>query len=169
MLCNADYNNLHYGADGKYTSGNAKIDAYIENIISTATTSSMTQQQKLRAVYDYVFYHVSYRSNNNHVPRGQDCKLWTETYMLRLIDQGKGNCYCYASLMYYLARRIGYGQAIAVSGGTTPNNQDHGWLEITINGTAYLFDPELDYTRIGSPGTCYMKTYANAPWKYWRP
>lgn len=176
VMLNGSYYGLTFGSNGKYTSGNSQIDSYIENIVSGATNSSMTQVQKLRACYNYVRNHVHYRSNNNHVARGADGSTWTETYMVRLINQGGyGNCYCFASEMYYLARRLGYWQATAISGGVdTPSyvNGDHGWMEMTLNGTAYIFDPQLESTRGLASGTLYMITYSYAEsigYKHYRP
>lgn len=163
VLLSGSWNGLYFGSNGKYTSGNSQIDSYIENIVSSATNSSMTQVQKLRKCYDYVRYHVHYRSNNNHVPRGQNCSAWAETYMVRLINQGGyGNCYCYAAEMYYIARRLGYWQATAISGGVITSSYDHGWMEMTLNGTTYIFDPQLESTRSLASGTLYMITYSQA-------
>ena len=175
MLRNADWNTLHFGNDCKYSSGNATIDQYVDAIIAEKTNSSMSREEKLRACYSYVSYHsANYYPNNNHVPRGQDCSLWAETYMLRLISNGKGNCYCFASEFYYLARRLGYWQARAVSGGIYARNSDHGWVEIEQDGTVYLCDPRADYsnyvkTRGLEPGNLFMKPYNQVSWPYYLP
>ena len=173
MLRNADWNTLHFGNDCKYTSGNTTIDQYVDAIIAEKTNSSMTQERKLFACYSYVTYHAAkYRPNNDHVPRGQDCTLWAETYMLRLISNGAGNCYCFASELYYLARRIGYWQAKAISGGFISKGTDHGWVEIKQNGTVYACDPRGDYSYFVKrynmePGTLYMKPYSKMPIQYY--
>ena len=175
MLRNGDYHTLHFGDDCRYTSGNSTIDSYINAIVASQTNSSMTRERKLFALYCYVAYNSNrYIPNNNHVPRGQDGSQWLQTHMLRLIQMGGGNCYCFAAEFYYLARRVGYWQATGVSGGTSPNNMDHGWVEMELNGTLYLFDPRLDgsyYIRQQheAPGRLYMKTYDDLPWRYWRP
>lgn len=171
LLQNGLYMGLRFGSDGRYTSGNTRIDAEIDRILQLRTTDQMTQEQKLFACYQYVFdTALRYRSNNNHVPRGQDCSLWAETYMLRLLDQdGYGNCYCFASEYYYLCRRIGYWQARAVSGGVFYPKYDHGWVEINIGGTTYLFDPRTDARYNKTAGALYMKTYDNAPYDYFPP
>lgn len=167
LLIDKYYNTLYFGKDGKYTSGNKDIDSFIDNILASITWVGMTQEQKLRACYDYIYNHVDYRSNNNHVPRGAAPSEWTEEYMLRLINTGKGNCYCYASEMYYFARRIGYYSANAVSGGVTPDNLDHGWCTVTVNGQVLMLDPELDTSSGPYPGSVFLVTYKNAPFHYW--
>lgn len=161
------YNTLYFGTDGKYTSGNTTIDTFVDSIVSQVTTKGMTQKEKLRACYDYIYNHVDYRANNNHVARGAAASEWTEEYMLRLIDTGKGNCYCYAAEMYYLARRIGYYSADTVSGGVTPDNLDHGWVTVVIDGETLMLDPELDVSSGPYPGSVFLVTYKNAPFHYW--
>ena len=171
LLVNGLYQGLRFGSDGRYTSGNTRIDAEIDRILQLRTTDQMTQEQKLFACYQYVFdTALNYRANNHHVPRGQDCSLWAQDYMLRLLDQdGWGNCYCFAAEYYYLCRRIGYYQARAVSGGVFYPKYDHGWVEINIGGTTYLFDPRTDARYNQTAGALYMKTYDNAPYSYYPP
>lgn len=169
LICNGTWETMRFDAEGKYTSGNERIDEFVDQVLATRTDPSMTQEQKLRACYDYVYSHINYQSNNNHVPHGADPTTWTEEYMLRLLDRGKGNCYCFAAEMYYFARRIGYWQARAISGQDSPDGYrvDHGWLEIEIDGVRYLFDPEMNYTRKLSAGRLFMKTYSQTPWSYY--
>lgn len=168
LLQNDSRDGMDFGADGKYTSGNATIDAYITQIIRSETDSSMTQEERLRACYDYVSDHINYQPNNRHVPHGADESTWTEEYMLRLIERGKGNCYCFAAQMYYLARQLGYVDARAISGQDSPDGTktDHGWLEIPIDGVPCLFDPEMNCTRYLAPGALFCVPYSEAPWKY---
>lgn len=170
LLQGGTWNTLYFGDDGRYTSGNRTIDAYVDGILSQVVRPGMTDREKLRAAYDYIYYHMYYRSNNNHVPRGQDCTLWVEANMLRLIEQGKGNCYCFASEMYYLGRRLGWWQIRALSGGVQSENYDHGWCEIELDGVRYLLDPELNAKSASSgPGRLFLIPYSQAPWVYWRP
>ena len=167
VITNRYCNTLYFGPNGKYSSGNADIDSFIDGIISSVTWPGMTQEQKLRACYDYIYNNVDYRSNNNHVPRGAAPSEWTEEYMLRLINTGKGNCYCYAAEMYYMARRLGYWSANAVSGGVTPDNLDHGWSTVVVNGELLMLDPELDTSSGPYPGSVFLVTYDDAPFHYW--
>ena len=171
LLCGGVWNSLYFDSNGRYTSGNAKIDAYIDTILSRCTKSSMTQMQKLRAVYEYFFYHMVYQSHYPHVPLGADPSTWCEEAMLRLIARGKGNCYCYASAMYFSARRLGFWDARAISGQIADAAHtwvaDHGWLELTINGVKTVTDPELEAKRYATPGHVYLKPYEQTPWPYY--
>lgn len=169
LLRNGTWQTMRFDKDGKYTSGNATIDSYVDGIIASVTDDTMTQEEKLKACYNYVYSHIVYQSNNNHVPHGADESTWTEEYMLRLIERGKGNCYCFASEMYYLARRLGYWQAHAVSGQDAPDGYavDHGWVEIAVGDTTCLCDPEMNKTRNLKPYALFMIPYSAAPWKYY--
>lgn len=175
VLRNGDWNGLRFGPDGRYTSGNGTIDAEIDRIVAEVTTPEMTREEKLFACYSFMTVHSqNYIPNNDHVPRGQDCSEWAETYMLRLIEMGGGNCYCYAAEFYYLARRVGWWQARAVSGATARRDVDHGWVEMELDGVVYLFDPRLDgknyVVKKGlEPGRLYWKTYEESPIAYTPP
>lgn len=172
LLCSGTHRTMLFDADGRYTSGNLLIDAFADAIIGKVTDSTMTKEQKLRACYDYVQAHIVYQSNNNHVPRGADESLWTEQYMLRLMERGKGNCFCFASEMYYLARALGYYQARAISGGgsMTGSDLDHGWLEIEVDGIRYLFDPEVNWKYAkNQPGAYFKKRYGTTRFIYFPP
>ena len=164
-LCDGSWKGMRFGPDGKYTCGNAEIDAFVDAIVREVTDPSMSREEKLYACYEYVFEHTDYQSNNNHVARGAACSSWTEEAMLRLMERGKGNCYCYAAEMYYLAKRVGYYNARAISGGVMPDN-DHGWLEIPVNGEPTVTDPELESKNFSEPGHIFLTPYDDTPWEY---
>ena len=167
LLCNGTWNTLKFDAEGKYTCGNKTIDNYINSIITQVTNNSMTQKEKLRACYDYIFYHIVYQANNNHPAYGADPSFWTEEHMLRLIERGMGNCYCYASEMYYFARRLGYYQATAISGRFGAGWDDHGWVELPIDGVAYVLDPQGNWRNSPQkPGYLFLVRYDEAPYSY---
>lgn len=166
LLCGGSWKGLRFGDDGAYTCGNCEIDAFVNDLVNEVTEPAMTREEKLRAVYAYVFEHTEYQSNNNHVPRGAAASSWTEENMLRLMHRGKGNCYCYASLMYYCAKRLGYYNAKAISGGVMLNN-DHGWLEIPVDGVPTVTDPELESKNYSTPGHIFLTPYDQTPWTYY--
>lgn len=165
LLCDGSWKGMRFGADGVYTCGNAEIDDFINAIVREVTEPSMNREEKLRACYEYVFEHTGYQSNNRHVARGAAASSWTEESMLRLIERGKGNCYCYAAEMYYLAKRVGYYNARAISGGVMLDN-DHGWLEIEVNGEPTVTDPELESKNFSTSGHIFLTPYDDTPWDY---
>lgn len=168
LLANAERDGMQFDAGGRYTSGNEQIDEAVRQLIADATDDTMTQEEKLRACYDEVRAHVYYQSNNTHVAHGAPAEEWTEDAMLRLLERRRGNCYCYAAQMYYIARQLGYTDVRAVSGRDAPDYYyiDHGWTEITVDGVAYILDPEMERMRRCRQGRLFMVTYDDTPWQY---
>lgn len=169
LLRNKVYQTMRFGADGKYTSGNKMIDKYIDGIVASVTNVSMTQRQKLKECYAYISSSIFYQPNNRHVEHGAPESTWTESYMLRLIERGKGNCYSFASEMYYLARRLGYWQARAISGMDRPDGYrvDHGWVELDLGEETVILDPEMNNTRELDDYALFMIPYSETPWTYY--
>ena len=153
-----------FGADGKYTTNSEILDNKLSEIIQSHTNSNMTQEQKLKVVHEYV------RDNYNYLKRpfvqkGQTD--WEKQYALDMLDMQKGNCYSFAALYYYLAKQIGY-DAHAVIGTIGHEHSPHGWVEIAMDGTTYIFDAEMEmaYRKRGIYHDIFKKTYDNAPFLY---
>ncbi len=153
-----------FGKDGKLLSAlntESEMQVLINSIIKTVTTDDMDQKTKLRACYDFILNHCSYK-RTYETPAGD----WTETFAKEILTTGKGNCYRYAAAFGYLARGLGYeevhvatGQIKAARGGVTP----HGWTEIKIDGVWYLFDPDMEDAKPGRD--YYYKTEEKYPTK----
>ena len=153
-----------FGADGKYTTNSEILDNKLSEIIQSHTNSNMTQEQKLKVVHEYV------RDNYNYLKRpfvqkGQTD--WEKQYALDMLDMQKGNCYSFAALYYYLAKQIGY-DAHAVIGTIGHEHSPHGWVEIAMDGTTYIFDAEMEmaYRKRGIYHDIFKKTYDTAPFLY---
>ena len=118
--------------------GYEMLAPYLDRIIGECTNSSMTQQQKLRALYDYVRTHYTYRTLSNDCPNNF---IWHQYYAYQIVTTGSGNCYGFNYLLGHLAMRIGYTDVKFFKGYVCPARYPHGWVE--INGLIY--DPELHY------------------------
>ena len=105
FLTNGAVGHLTFGADGRYTSGNAVLDGYVDQALAECTNSGMTKAQKLRAAYLYVRDHGAYLARP-HQARGTTD--WAEESALFMFEHKKGNCYCFAGQFLYMARRLGY-------------------------------------------------------------
>ena len=141
FLTNGAVGHLTFGADGRYTSGNAVLDGYVDQALAECTNSGMTKAQKLRAAYLYVRDHGAYLARP-HQARGTTD--WAEESALFMFEHKKGNCYCFAGQFLYMARRLGY-DAYVVSGGVGHKDSDHAWVMIHENGTPYIYDVELEW------------------------
>ena len=85
-------------------------------------------------------------------------------------DKGKGNCYVMAATFCEMARLLGY-DARQISGFVPLGDQSagqnygpHSWVEIDIDGTTYVFDPDFT-NETGRNG--FMITYGQSgTWRY---
>ena len=141
FLTNSAVEYLTFDANGRYTSGNATLDSYVDQALAACTNSGMTKAQKLRAAYLYVRDHGAYLARP-HQARGTTD--WAEESALFMFEHKKGNCYCFAGQFLYMARRLGY-DAYVVSGGVGRKDSDHAWVMICENGVPYIDDVELEW------------------------
>jgi transglutaminase-like putative cysteine protease len=141
VLTNSAVEYLTFNANGRYTSGNATLDSYVDQALAACTNSGMTKAQKLRAAYLYVRDHGAYLARP-HQARGTTA--WAEESALFMFEHKKGNCYCFAGQFLYMARRLGY-NAYVVSGGVGRKDSDHAWVMICENGVPYIYDAELEW------------------------
>ena len=139
---------LHFGEDGRYTSGNEELDELTAEVVRENTDASMTRMEMLRAMYDYTMQHIRYVGLANYEcswtpAHGKDG--WMPPMAAKTLKDGYGNCYCYAAVFAALARAVGY-QAYAVGGVVSANEDPHGWVEIVDeDGNIWLNDPEIEY------------------------
>lgn len=96
----------------------------------------------LRAAYNWAAAMPYYRMSPDVVPSGVDPTQWYAEFGF---ENHTGNCYVMASTFYYMARLLGY-DVHRVNGyvpiSATEYNP-HGWCEIDMNGTTYVFDPNF--------------------------
>lgn len=100
----------------------------------------------LHAVYLWVVNNLSYVRRSGHLspPAGYSREQW---YAVEGFEKQTGNCYTYASTFCQLARGLGY-SARYVEGDVYGVGQKwwpHGFVLITIDGSTYICDPELQY------------------------
>lgn len=96
----------------------------------------------LRAAYNWAAEMPYYRMSQDVVPAGADPTQWYAEFGF---ENHTGNCYVMASTFYYMAKLLGY-DVHRVNGyvpiSLTAYNP-HGWCEIDMNGTTYVFDPNF--------------------------
>ena len=128
--------NVINGKATKVSGESAKTLHKALKLVAKVTTSSMTKEQKLRKLFDYI--RSNYTEKNPRIPHyhGAD---WPIIYANDILDNGVGNCFSYASTFAYCAVAIGYTNVYAC------NSSGHGWAE--IDGKVY--DPEWSRHRSG--------------------
>lgn len=148
FLRSASKDCFYFDAEGRYTTGDADLDAKLNALVEQNTNSSMTRDQKLRALYNYC------RDNFSYLKRPlveAGATGWEPEYAASFLSMKKGNCYSFSALYCLLAREIGQ-PAYTVVGGLGKNASPHGWVEIELDGTVYTFDPQLEWRYVHDYG-----------------
>lgn len=164
FLKNSSVGSLNFGPDGRYTSGNIDLDNYVAGILVDTIHDGMTQDQKLRAVYDHVRDRYLYLKRNLYEVGELG---WEIDEAITMFSTGKGNCYNFTAIFWALTRGIGY-EAECLSGLVGVGRDPHSWVEIPIDGTLYIFDPETEMSyRLQDAywADLYMLTYEEG--EYW--
>lgn len=130
-------------ANGK-SSTKYRINEYVKQ----HTNNSMTDQQKIDALYNWVLNNsMVYIRSYEHVKADWKWENgWVDDFAARQMDKWGGNCYSYAAFTGMLIReatglevKVYQGQTPSASGGLTY----HGWTSVKQNGTWYVYDVEL--------------------------
>lgn len=143
LLTDGSLGYLDFDSEGRYTTGNADLDAGIRDLLSAACPDPEADREtRLREAYVYIRENFRYLSMPHYEAGSTD---WAETAATAMLDQGKGNCYCFTALFTYCARQLGY-QAYNVAGHEYSPDNDHAWTMIDWpDGQTYLFDVQLEY------------------------
>ena len=137
---------LNFGADGRYTSGDAELDQQVAERLARFATENpeMTRFELLRVAYDHCVLDYKYLRKAAY---GIGAMGWEIEDGKKMFESGVGNCYGFAAIFWALARGLGY-EAYVISGTCTGTDQPHGWVIIEIDGADYFFDPEWHYAYI---------------------
>ena len=95
---------MYFDAEGRYTTGNADLDAQLNAIVEAQTNDSMTLEQKLRALFDYVVKNYTYLARPM-VAKGT--ANWEPEYAQFFLNNKKGNCFSFAAAYCLLSRELG--------------------------------------------------------------
>lgn len=164
---------LTFGADGRFTSSDAALDATVAGILAEIITNNPDAPRIdiLRRAFEYSRDSFVYlrRSAYEFGATG-----WEIEDAKKMFDTAKGNCYNFAASFWALARGLGY-EAKCISGTMTKTDQPHSWVEIVMeDGKPYIFDPQMEYAYVHERDIfdkdMFMVTYAaGAWWNYKRP
>lgn len=152
ILRDTDVGRMHFGADGRHTSGSEELDVMVREIVANVVDPAAEHEEQLRSVYNYVRDNFVYLRRNYYAVGEKGWEMEEATYFL---DTHYGNCYTFAAGMWALARGVGY-DANAISGLTGEQNAQHGWIDIELeDGVRYFFDVELEYAALRDGATNY--------------
>lgn len=168
FLRSASVDGYTYDATGRYTTGSATLDSQLKAIISAQTNDSMTRDEKLKALYVYL------RDNYKYLKKDLVAKEdvgWEPAYAEEFLNTARGNCFSYSAAFCLLARQMGLPAYTVVGKLGTRNVQDHGWVEIPLDGKTYMFDVELEWSYLykhGQRRNLFKMDPNNAPFVYIR-
>lgn len=145
----------------------------IDKVFNSIFKDGMTTYDKVKACYDYLIKNCSY-GNNEVMMDYIDYYFYGYNYEVRSYGMLKGKigvCDDYSATFATMMQAIGLncyvvgGQTSKAGGGYT----GHAWCEMNINGTIYVFDPQVE-DNIAKGGTIkyyrFGKTYDQVPGKY---
>ena len=129
------------------SAGKSMTKYRIHQIVKQHTDSDMSDQAKINALYNFIITNKwTYIRNNDHLATGWKWKDgWTDDYAVRLMDEGGGNCFAFASFFGF-AVRDATGLDVRVYRGTSSRSgvgTPHAWIAVQQSGKWYAYDPEL--------------------------
>ena len=152
--------------NGKYPggiSGDRAVDDFIAGILDKAVEPGMTDNQKVKAIYDYLIYNFRHEYDNKTAILGSfDISINPLDDAIRIsepiISNGKGTCDSFANVFRLLAIRLGY-ECNYVSGYYVNSNgtrSGHSWNQIKVNGEWFWIDVDVE-------GQVFHRGSASAP------
>lgn len=139
LVCDDTIDGFRFDENGVYTSGMPELDVLVQKVLKEIIRPGMTAEQRLQAVYYYTVDGFTYL-RRNYYPIG--AKGFAEKEAYTMLSTGYGNCYCYASVFYQLARALG--EDARIYAGLVEGQYPHGWVEFEIDGQRFVCDPELE-------------------------
>jgi transglutaminase/protease-like cytokinesis protein 3 len=123
---------------------NQKASDYAKEVYADLVTASMTDRQKLRAIYDFLLDEMSYRTDNSN-DYNIDSNNKIDEYAKFAFENMVGNCFYYASMAAELIQEGGFEVTLIKGEGYSQTEPDHFllhyWLIVRVDGKLYHFDP----------------------------
>ncbi len=143
------------GDDYYFVTSKGKRGANILKNVGIKKT--MGKKEKLRACFDYVVRNCRYVGGEVWPPKG-----WEPYHAYKMLTAKRGNCYDYAAAFCYLAKAVGYEDAVCISGRRAYGDgslHPHSWCE--IKGKVY--DPKITWS---NGNYLFGTSYGNLPFAY---
>ena len=172
--------------------GYIELDQLLEKIFAPYANSD--NYTKLKAAYDWTIQNINYSwapysqnwapaydcfvpqhelTYDDHLQKAMPWEIVNRTY--HSMTEHEGICYDYAAVFAVMARYIGVDAYVhtgyfTFESGFGTGSGHHGWTELCINGSYYIFDPQRDY-RMSANGTAAIPYYyfgitSSKAWRY---
>lgn len=136
-----------FGPDGRYTTGNARLDSQLAAALEDSGANELTGQDALAAAYMYVKRNFEYKlTPGDETPEEVGSTGWEYKRALRFFRYGGGTCYGYAAAFGLMARALGENAQI-VAAEINQFNGDHSFVVILEDGVDRIYDVELEDAR----------------------
>lgn len=149
--------------------GCKKLDQKIDELFSRLFTPGMSTYAKVKACYDYLVKNGTYGHGYIAADSPQEGIRYSSNLDSMLVDMaygmlvsGYGVCNHYSAVFVVMTRAIGLesyyvgGQVGKKGGGYT----GHAWVNIKLDGTYYVFDPQVQQGNAHAPYYYFCKTDA---------
>lgn len=147
MLRDTAYGVWKFGPDGRYTTGNDKLDQYLADALQESGAADLTGREALEAAYLYVKRNFEYMvTPRDQTPEEDGDTGWEYVRALRFFRYGGGTCYGYAATFGLMARCLG-ADAKIVAARINQYDWPHSMVVIPEDGVDWIYDPELEDTR----------------------
>lgn len=166
LLCDGQLGTLTFDEKGRYTSGNAELDAIVTELLA-----GFYEENPSASRYDILYEAFCYcRDEFRYVGRGIldfGATGWEVEWALEALQTKATNCYGFNAAFCQLARGLGY-DAYCVSGKVLELAMPHGWCECEIDGELFIFDPQLAYRALTGERTNWGEDMFQVPmWEAW--
>ena len=131
MLKPGETVDMNMQIDSEHRKLYSKIDAILAKIIK----AGMTEEQKVKAIHDYVVTYITYDSNYDDEE--------TIENLLKTIEKGRGVCLDYTMLFQSLCDRASI-PCITEAGSVSTSPIDHAWNVVFLNGQWKFIDTTWD-------------------------
>ena len=147
LITDMDYGVWTFGMDGRYTTGLAELDDYLQEYLETSGAAELPDEEALQAAYLYVKYHYEYQILPEDMEgEGVGEMGWEYERALHFFRYGGGPCYGYAAAFGLMARALGR-TAYIVSAEVNEYHGQHAFVVIPEGDIDYIYDVELEATR----------------------
>lgn len=144
----------------------SELDGMVDNIFAQIHTSGMSTYDKVKACYDYLVNNLTYEVQVVWMVNDPCYKSYLDRTIVSFanttLSTKGGVCDQYTMCFVVMCRRIGLeaypagGKVAAKAGGYT----GHTWAYIVLNGTNYVFDPQVQSNNMDASYYYFGKTYS---------
>lgn len=144
LLQNGEIGTLHFGVDGRYSSGNEELDRLCRKLIAQGVNLNNPQELRLRQAYIFIRDHYAYLRGGNY-ERGEHG--WEDKEAVKLLSTGYGNCYSFSAALRSVFRALGQ-EAECISGLQGEFYAPHSWVWTREADGIYFYDVEAEYAAL---------------------